>query len=299
MNWVKYKNGNYEVLLNIDNGTKIRYNEEDSFLPDRPESIDVKISNDCEHGCSFCHEDSYYGGRIADLKDVEKFAKSLPPYTEIALGGGNLMKNPEHTQICLRIFKKYKAIVSITVLQYDFIHSNNIIRKWYNDKLIHGIGISLTNAVDNRLWNLYLDYKTAIIHTIAGLLSINDIAYLMIHHARVLILGYKQFGRGYDCYQKNKEEINCNILTLKSFIPKLMKRLEVCSFDNLALEQLDIQSQVDKDTWDTYYMGNDGTTTFYVDLVNMEYAISSISNRQDIINNDCLTMFNSIKEMRV
>ena len=36
-NWVKYRNGNYDVLLNLDDGTKIRKNDLDNLTPSHPE----------------------------------------------------------------------------------------------------------------------------------------------------------------------------------------------------------------------------------------------------------------------
>lgn len=299
MVWVSYTNGNYDVLLNTINGTKIRYNDLDNLTPARPESIDVKISNDCEHNCAFCHEMSYSGGLLAWLENVELFAKSLPPYIEIALGGGNLMKNIEHTETCLKIFKQNKAIVSITIRQDDFVKNIDIIDKWLHQKLIYGIGISLLNATDNRFWNLYSHYKTAIIHTIAGLLTINDIYYLMQHHARILILGYKHIGRGIDYYDKNGLDIESNINYLREHINKIIKKTELCSFDNLALDQLNVQEQIPQDTWETYYMGDDGSTTFYIDLVAREFAESSSSTERYLIKDpNCMAMFNFIQLKR-
>lgn len=296
MAWVNYVNGNYNVLLNTSNGTKIRYNDLDNLTPSRPESMDVKISNDCEHGCIFCHEMSYTGGALARFKDVENFAQTLPPYIEIALGGGNLMKNIEHTEACLKIFKHHKAIVSITIRQDDFVNNIEIINQWLRRKLIYGIGISLLNVTDNRFWNLYSHYKTAVIHTIAGLLTINDIHYLLHHHARILILGYKYVGRGVDHYDKNKRYIELNMIYLRAHINRIIDATELCSFDNLALEQLDVKSQIPQETWETYYMGDDGSTTFYVDLVTMEFAKSSSSiERYPITENNCMDMFNFIK----
>ena len=46
-NWKEYKNGNYTVRINLENGTKIRYNNEDSMIPEYPESIDITITNQC------------------------------------------------------------------------------------------------------------------------------------------------------------------------------------------------------------------------------------------------------------
>lgn len=296
MAWVNYVNGNYNVLLNTVNGTKIRFNDLNNFIPTRPESMDVKISNDCEHGCAFCHEMSYTDGPLALLENVEQFAKTLPPYVEIALGGGNLMKNIEHTEACLKIFKKYKAIVSITIRQDDFVKHIHTIDFWLHQKLIYGIGISLLNVTDSHFWSLYFHYKTAVIHTIAGLLTINDIYYIIHHHARILILGYKHVGRGLNYYDENKLDIESNINYLRTHIDRIIEGTELCSFDNLALEQLNVKAQIPQETWDTYYMGDDGSTTFYVDLVTKEFAKSSSSiERYAIKDFNCMSMFNFIQ----
>lgn len=296
MAWVNYVNGNYNVLLNTTNGTKIRYNELDNFSPSRPESMDVKISNDCEHSCPYCHEASYFGGQLANLENVKQFASTLPPFVEIALGGGNLLKNIEHTQACLEIFKRYNAIVSITINQKDFVNGIQIIDNWYNNNLIHGIGVSLTDISDSEFWNQYYHHKTCVIHTIAGLLTSGEIAGLIEHHARVLILGYKTVRKGQQFFSHFGSYIKNNMTKLNDALPYLLDKCETCSFDNLALDQLNVQEQIPRDTWDTYYMGDDGSTTFYVDLVTMEYAKSSSSlERYSIDNIDCSVMFDFIR----
>ena len=61
-NLLKYINGNYNVTLSLKDGTKIRETEEDEFIPSRPESIDIKITNKCDIGCPFCHENSIAEG---------------------------------------------------------------------------------------------------------------------------------------------------------------------------------------------------------------------------------------------
>ena len=52
--WVSYKNGNYMVHINLKNGTKVRENGVDFFKADTVESADIKITNFCDRGCSFC-----------------------------------------------------------------------------------------------------------------------------------------------------------------------------------------------------------------------------------------------------
>lgn len=53
-NWVSYQNGNYKVSLDLTTGSKIRENDLDFFDAEFPESADVKITNRCSNGCSFC-----------------------------------------------------------------------------------------------------------------------------------------------------------------------------------------------------------------------------------------------------
>ena len=87
----QYKNGNYNVMLYND-GTKIRFNNEDYMEAEFPESIDCKISNRCDMGCPMCHERSVPNGALANLN--HPIFDSLHAGTELALGGGNVL---EHT----------------------------------------------------------------------------------------------------------------------------------------------------------------------------------------------------------
>lgn len=49
-----YRNGNYDVFL-FEDGTKIRYTEEDEFKPAFAENIDVKVTDRCTGtNCQFC-----------------------------------------------------------------------------------------------------------------------------------------------------------------------------------------------------------------------------------------------------
>lgn len=42
-NWKKYKNGNYWVSINLENGTKIRENDLDNLTPAFAENCDISI----------------------------------------------------------------------------------------------------------------------------------------------------------------------------------------------------------------------------------------------------------------
>lgn len=64
-----YKNGNYRVRI-YDDGTKVRETidpNDNKFIAEFPESIDLKITNRCDMGCKMCHENSTIDGAHGDI----------------------------------------------------------------------------------------------------------------------------------------------------------------------------------------------------------------------------------------
>ena len=112
---------------------------------------------------------------------------------------------------------------------------------------------------------------------------------------KVLILGYKTVGRGNDCYFNNEELIKTNISEVKNHIQEIREMFDVISFDNLAIKQLDIKNTMSREEWDSFYMGDDGNYTMYVDLVNEEYAKNSTSGMTYDLLDDINEMFLDIK----
>ena len=78
-------------------------------------------------------------------------------------------------------------------------------------------------------------------------------------------------------------------------LPRLLNDFKCMSFDNLALEQLDVKSVIPKDAYDEMFMGNDGEGTMYIDLVSKEFAVSSTSKIRYPIQSKITSMFNRIK----
>lgn len=286
-----YKNGNYKVLL-FNDGTKIRRTDEDKFISSFPECIDLKITNQCDMGCKYCHEDSTIDGLHGDVLNTE-FINTLKPYTELALGGGNVLTHPNLVEF-LKVLKSKNIIANITVNQKHFISSKDTIKYLVDNNLIKGLGVSLLSPTDEFV-ELIRQYPNAVIHVINGVVTLGYLQKLYDNDLKLLILGYKVFRRGKDYYsatvETNKQIINDNIL-------EILKRFKVVSFDNLAIKQLEIQSKLPKETWDEFYMGDDGQFTMYIDLVKRQFARSSISTqRYDLLNN-IEDMFSVVKNER-
>lgn len=291
-----YKNGNYTVFI-MDDGTKIRHTNEDEFIPNFAENCDVKITSKCSICCPFCYEGCTKNGEHADLSiEHNPFLDSLHPYTELALNGNDI----DHPQLeeFLEFLKSKKVYTNITVHQLQFTDNLDKLKEWADKKLIHGLGISLTHP-DDLFINRVKEFPNAVIHTINGILEKEDIDLLANHNLKILILGYKSLNRGIEFKENRNAFIEGNQNMLKKELPNMLQNdmFSVVSFDNLALEQLNVKDIVPEKEWNDCYMGDDGQYTFYIDIVKGEFSKNSIATERYNIGNKTIDeMFQFIKE---
>lgn len=291
----KYKNGNYFVTI-LSDGTKIRYNDSDSFNPDKPESMDLKITNKCNMGCSFCHEDSSPNGKHGDILNLP-FIDTLLPYTEIAIGGGNPLTHPDLVPF-LEKLKERKLIANITFNQYHFMDNIDFIQELVDKKLVYGIGVSMMYASD-KFVECISKFPNAVIHVINGIVSIDDLKMLANHNLKILILGYKEFRRGKQMYSRQSTVIDNMKSALYNALPTIINDewFDVVSFDNLAIKQLEPKRIMSEEQYERFYLGDDGFATFYVDAVEKKYAISSTSTERYDLLDDIKPMFDKVRGM--
>ena len=288
-----YKNGNYMVSI-YDDGTKIRENDLDFFRADTVESMDIKICNKCDLGCPMCHENSTKDGAIGDIMS-ESFIDKLHPYTELAIGGGNPLEHPDLVPF-LEKCKRLNLIPNMTVNQVHFMHNLDFIRDLVGRKLIYGLGVSLVR-VTNDFIDALKEFPNAVIHVINGMVTPLELECLAGEGLKILILGYKQFRRGEQLYQEQGDKIEETKTWFYKKLPQIIDEgwFEVVSFDNLAIKQLDAQRLMSSEDWDQFFMGDDGSATMYVDMVNREFAKSSTSTERYPIEDDIVTMFEKIR----
>ena len=294
MKFVKVRNGNYDILFDLETGTKIRKNNEDCFIPEKPESMDVKITNMCDRGCAFCHEASTKDGKHGDIMNA-KFLETLLPYTELAIGGGNPLEHPDLIPF-LEKCKKLKLIPNMTINQFHFMKDIALVKELADHKLIYGLGVSLVNP-SKEFIELVKQFPNAVIHMINGVHKLEDYQKLYDNNLKILILGYKEFRRGNDFYKSHlctTEEIKSDIY---DHLDEITKHFAVVSFDNLALAQLDVKRLLTEDEWNQFFMGKDGTHTLFVDLVENTFSTSSttpINERQPLLD-DIKPMFDYVR----
>lgn len=273
-NIVSYKNGNYTVMLDLSNGSKMRFNDLDNLTPDHAESIDITISKYCEMGCQFCYAGCSKNGKHADIMSPS-FIDNLPPYTELALNGNE----PLHPDLVPLIekCKKLKLVPSITVNQTTFMKNIDLLKKLSDDKMIYGLGVSLTNASDSFI-KAVQQFPNAVIHVVNGIVNTGQLYVLSNKGLKILILGYKTVGRGVEYYGHNALRVEVNKCSLYNNLEDIVNEnwFDVVSFDNLALEQLKVKRLMSEDEYQRFYCGDDGQYTFYADMVDKKFYKNSL-----------------------
>jgi len=283
----RYQNG--ETLVELYNdGTKIRYGEGES---EYPESMDIKITDYCDAGCAWCHENSTPKGVHGDLESLFPLLSQLPPGTELAIGGGNPMAHPALVEF-LEEMKSNNIICNLTVNELHFESEKKRLERLVSDNLVYGVGYSYsTKSCD---W----DYDNLVTHLIVGLTSPYNLHKVIENNVgKVLLLGYKYFRRGQNYSKSHSEMIDNNIKDWYRLLFSKAKEAQL-SFDNLAITQLNPSRLfVNQKDYDTFYMGDDGTRTMYFDAVQKQFAPSSTSTFRHQIQGDELMsdVFNKIK----
>ena len=311
-NWVRYQNGNYFVSINLDNGTKIRETinpDATEFVADFPESADVKITNKCPYNCMFCHEGSNINGKHSDALHSHVW-NTFCPYTEVALGGGSVTGYPDLVPLLERL-KSLHLIPNITVRQEEFMSNLPLIRKLTDEKLIYGLGISLSNPNQEDFIKTVKEFPNAVIHVINGIVSLTELRKLANNNLKILILGYKEVRKGKILLANSAQNtiIKNNKEALYAFLPKIITErwFDVVSFDNLAIKQLNPKGRfVSDEDWETIYMGDDGldgeqtSASMYIDLVENEFARNScdVDHRMPVGNMSVKEMYKILCKMQ-
>lgn len=276
-----YINGNYQVTIK-DDGTKIRTSLDGTFVPKRVETLDINLSNKCNIGCSYCYINATPAGLDGDFNKLFDF--KIPKYTELAI-------NYNGTHEAFDRFMSRKGtcdwIINLTINAKLLNNSEQVVKlqSWIDNTNLKGIGISTNSYIEVPLVSDNIVY-----HTIAGVTPTEEIIKMLQANKKVLILGFKQLGRATVTPDLSSWDTD-SILAVKKGI---------LSFDNLALTQLGIQSKVSANLWAAHYMGEEGTTSFYIDLVTNTFSKSSIDSsvKFDATDLTIKGMFNIIRRIK-
>ena len=95
------KDGDAIIAYAPSRGTKLRWSRTPYEKASTPELVDVKITDYCGYGCSFCYQGSTKAGQHAPLERIEGIFDQLADMRvfEVAIGGGEPAHHPQFAEI--------------------------------------------------------------------------------------------------------------------------------------------------------------------------------------------------------
>lgn len=269
----EYKNGNADVEIHDDGTRIIKYDEE--LKLDMALNIDIRVSNQCAFGynpltnkafCSFCHEEARTDGSECDFENLKSVLEGLPRGIELAIGGNNITSN-------LMEFLKWANdrgyICNVTINQGHVARDLDKLIFAIDNQYIRGLGISFRPTLK---WNVpeeLLNYENTVFHVISGIDSFASVESLKNFGVKkILVLGEKDFGF-------NKGKVDLSARKHKEWnwwVHKLFSNFSAVSFDNLALQQMNIKRFFSQGSWDVF---NQGEHSLYINAVDQYFSPSS------------------------
>lgn len=314
-----YINGNHSTILLAD-GTKIKEtghwvdigdghkkweaDDQDHFTYDFPENFDLKITDYCDGGCAYCHENSTVKGNHGDLSKLDHIIETIHAGTEIALGGGNALAHPGLVEFLTKL-KERRIVANMTVNQRHINAYYSLLKQLVDDKLVHGIGVSLVDSKDaDSIEKAVSLGNNVVFHVIAGIFSEEDWGNVDWKGKKMLVLGYKDLRRGHTLLVKDRMGIYKNLNWMADNLKEMSKVCKCLSFDCLGIDQLDVQRTLgmSDEEYYTRFQGSDTDVhdaegnitcaTMYVDLPNMKVArmsTAALDKRFDFTGNESIS----------
>lgn len=271
-----YVNGNANVTI-FNDGTRIIETENDVLELETPNNLDIRVSTSCSFGqkddgsvvlCEFCHESAKVNGKDCDYELLQQKLEGLPKGVELAIGCNSFT---ESLYNFLQWCYNQDYICNLTINQGHIKRDYDILIKAIKNNLIKGLGISYRKELKWSIPKEILNYSNTVFHVIIGIDSFNDVLELKNKGVnKLLLLGAKSHG-----FNEGKVDLNSrNHKEWYWWVVKLFNKFEVVSFDNLAVEQLNLKRFFTNRNWETFF---NGEYSFYIDAVNQTFSPNSRS----------------------
>jgi hypothetical protein len=271
---VTWQNGNATVTTER-NGTRSVMWDGDLKL-EYPLNVDIRVSTQCEFGrnpktgkavCSFCHESAVTDGTECDYGLLLQILTPLPAGVELAIG---MNQYTDNFHAFLGQCKLRGWIVNVTINQGHLKKWGKQLALMIDEGVVAGVGVSFRPnmaVLDSPIVTL----PNTVVHVIAGIDDFDRVSSLADSGVKkLLVLGEKDFG-----FNKGKVIISSpNHLKWKWKIHTLFSLFDVVSFDNLALQQLNVKRFFTDKDWATFYQGEH---SFYINAAEGYFSPSSRS----------------------
>lgn len=203
-------NGNYWLAYGKMRDNQVKYPafgrlrfsvSKDDPIPEYPELIDLRITNRCDHGCSFCFMNSNMYEQDASMENIRYVLEELKGRkTEFSIGGGNILLYPNLDKL-FNLMKDHIINVTINVKDCETILASESLTALFRT-CVNGIGISIFDTDDietvRNFTNIIRNGIYVSMHIIPEYLGFSKTKAIInkLEFENILLLGYKTNGRG-------------------------------------------------------------------------------------------------------
>ena len=267
------KDGSTWVIYNHQTGAKVRLSFEaeapDYVKASLPELVDVKITDQCTSGCTFCYQGSTPEGKHADDQTLDQLAEQLARMKvfEVAIGGGEPTRHPGLEKF-VSILHVCGVTPNMTTRNLDFLRDppawalakfGAVAYSLAPGDLVEGLGLE---AVGKRWQRGEYEPSRLHIQVIDGLASQGQMNEVLDAGLPLTILGFKRDGRG------------LNIATPHSGAFLKLKRLYTARVDTAILATYEKELE-ERNVSPTLCSPREGAFSCYIDAVKGTMAPSS------------------------
>lgn len=185
-------------------GTKVRISFVDREAPrsEFPELIDIKLTDYCNKGCTYCYQGSTTKGKHSNLNYISSLARQCQAMKvfEVALGGGEPTGHPSFLRI-LKLFRYYGTVPSFSTRSLEWLKEKDYAERISKACGSWALSVNVATEIDDAMNAIKdIDVKKPAIHIVLGAFPWSQTEELLrtcaAHELRVVLLGFKQTGRG-------------------------------------------------------------------------------------------------------
>lgn len=298
---------NFWTMFNSSNGNKVRFSFSDTKIVQKiekastPELVDIKITDFCSFGCSFCYQDSSISGKHSNSDDFYKLIRVLNENKvfEVAIGGGEPTQHPNFISM-LKNVKYYKIVANFTTKSLDWLRD-----KEQRDEILSNIGsfaYSVTTESQvktlGELCNQFHMFGVIpTIHVVIGV--VNDYMFAKIlktahfYGFKVTLLGFKTTGRGSEFLKNKKIDHSGWIKEVKELVNQ--RQCPSIGIDTCLIQLC--EEELKKNKIPKYvYTVYEGKFSCYIDAVNLTMGPSSFCQPEEMKPLDMGNLSEEFKE---
>lgn len=265
------------VVFDYATGSKTRLTGRKAAKPtvaSTPELVDVKITDFCPVGCSYCYQGSTKRGRHADTDKLMAWIDDCgrEGVFEAAIGGGDPTTHPDFAEILER-FHKNGIVPNFSTQLWDWLDDQKIANAVMS--YCGAVALSTQSPADAKRWIEECSKRKmrGHVHYVLGLSPLSNLVDMLevMDGSHLVLLAYKQMGRaqnkppidytGWQHIVRKHRPANCKVAVDSFLVQDVEDGFSRKEVPGVLFEQ------------------GDGRFSLYYDAVEQEYAAHSFVPR--------------------